>query len=89
MNTMIKASILAIAIAFTAGCSQTSEMQTAIEDLAVRVAVLESGLDDVAVAAVAAQDTADAAARAAQQSQDCCDATNEKIDRMFKQSQSK
>jgi murein lipoprotein len=89
MNKLIKASVLAIAIAFTAGCAQTSDMQAAIDDLAVRVAVLESDVADVAVAAAAAQDTADAAGRAAEQSQDCCDATNEKIDRMFQQSQSK
>jgi outer membrane murein-binding lipoprotein Lpp len=82
MNKLIKASVLAIAIAFTAGCAQTSDMQAAIDDLAVRVAVLESDVADVAVAA-------DAAGRAAEQSQDCCDATNEKIDRMFQQSQSK
>jgi len=83
---MIKASVLAIAIAFTAGCAQTSDLQTCVDGLTTRVAALESDIASANSAAAAAQSKADAAA---QQSQDCCDATNEKIDRMFKQSQSK
>ncbi len=89
MKTMIKASVLAVALALTAGCAQNSEMQASVDDLASRVAALESDIAAANSAAAAAQSSADAAARAAQQSQDCCDATNEKIDRMFEQSQSK
>lgn len=85
MKSLIKVSVLAVALAVTAGCAT----QASIDDLATRVGSLETSVDSANSAAAAAQSSADAAGRSAQQSQDCCDATNEKIDRMFEQSQSK
>ncbi len=89
MKTMIKGTALAIALVLSAGCAQNTEMQTSVDDLTSRISALESDIASANSSAAAAQSTADAAARAAQQGQDCCDATNEKIDRMFEQSQSK
>jgi hypothetical protein len=89
MNTMIKATALAIVLALSAGCAQQDANQASIADLTSRIDAIEAGVASANSSAAAAQTSADAAGRAAQQSQDCCDATNEKIDRMFEQSQSK
>ena len=88
MKSLIKVSFLAVALALTAGCANTAK-QDSIVELKSRVSALETTVDSGNKAIAAAQSSADAAGRTAQQSQDCCDATNEKIDRMFKQSQSK
>jgi hypothetical protein len=88
MKSLIKVSVLAVALALTAGCANTV-MQDEMVDLQNRVSTLETSGNSANSAAAAAQSTADAAARSAKQSQDCCDATNEKIDRMFQQSKSK
>ncbi len=74
-------SVLAVLGAIS-GCAATQEMEV------LRAAVDQAKADAAQAQADAAraQSTADQAMSAAQNSQSCCDATNEKIDRMFKQS---
>jgi len=81
-----------------AGCTDLKPIQAQLDDLKASVGRLQTGeagiksaLDGATRTAQAAQAsakqaqaTADSAATAAQASQQCCTATNEKIDRMFK-----
>ena len=89
IQTVIKASAVAIALLLATGCAN---LQTQIDAIDARVDALAADTASVAEArqiALAAQATADEALAAAELNAACCDATNEKIDRMFERSQSK
>lgn len=96
--TTLKVGVVALALAGS-GCvsQQAVDEARATADRAVQDAAAAKAAADGAAraaneaksAAAAAQSTANQALQAAQASQACCDATNEKIDRMFKQSVSK
>jgi len=99
ISTSLKAGIAALALVANNGCVSQKTVDTikATEDKAVQdAAAAQSAANSAASAAQAARSAADSAQsaanqalQAAQASQACCDASNEKIDRMFKQSQSK
>ena len=89
IQTVIKASAVAIALLLATGCAN---LQTQIDAIDARVDALAADTASVAEArqiALAAQATADEALATAELNAACCDATNEKIDRMFERSQSK
>lgn len=97
-NTL-KVGAAALFLISASGCVTTKQLEE------VRAAAQKAGQDAAAAqtaansaasaassaktAADGAQSTANQALQAAQASQACCDATNEKMDRMFKQSVSK
>lgn len=70
--------VVAIVLGAAVGCASTKDLD------AVRAQA-----EAAQAAADQAQATADQALGTAQAGQSCCDATNEKIDRMFKQSMMK
>jgi hypothetical protein len=74
-STLIRTLTVAASLGVVVGCASTQDLQ------AVRDEVEQAKAE-----AAQAQATADQALAAAMAGQSCCDATNEKIDRMFKQS---
>ena len=77
VQAVIKGGVISLILALTASCASSYH-----SELERQIGVLEQEV------AAAKADAANAAA-AANNSQACCDATNEKIDRMFQNSQSK
>ena len=102
LQNAIKAGVVAICIGLGTGCASPA-MQDAVDraqataDRAAQdAAAAKSAADSANQAAsearqmaASAQSSANAAMQAARDSQACCDATNEKLERMFRQSQSK
>jgi len=89
-TTIIKVGAIAAVLAFATGCESTTALQNQVDALQSKVAALETQVQAVDLEALeAAVIGIEAAEAAAAQSQACCDATNERIDRMFQQSQSK
>ena len=99
ISTTLKAGVAALVLVAASGCvsqKQVDEIKAtadkAVQDAAAAKAAADaaaSAAQSAKSAADSAQSTANQAAQAAQAGQACCDATNEKIDRMFKKSQSK
>lgn len=99
ISTALKASTAALVLIAASGCVSQSTVDEirATADRAVQdAAAAKAAADSAASAAQSARSAADSAQsaanqalQAAQASQACCDATNEKIDRVFRQSQSK
>jgi hypothetical protein len=99
ISTTLKAAVAALVLVAASGCvsqKQVDEIKAtadkAVQDAAAAKAAADSAASaaqSAKSAADSAQSTANQAAQAAQAGQACCDATNEKIDRMFKKSQSK
>lgn len=97
-NTL-KVGVAALFLVTASGCVTSSQLAEvrAVADKGVQDAAAAKAAADAAASAAAAartaadgaQNAANRALTAAQASQACCDATNEKIDRMFQQSQSK
>ena len=97
-SNTLKAGAAALVLLTAAGC-QTKQIdevramaQKASQDAAAAQAAANSAGSAASAAKSAAdnaQSTANQALQAAQASQACCDATNQKLDRMFKQSVSK
>jgi len=76
MRSLIyRALVSVLLVGAIAGCASTKDLDA-----------LRSEVEQVKANAAQAQSTADQALTASQAGQSCCDATNEKIDRMFKQS---
>jgi murein lipoprotein len=72
------AAFMLVALTGMTGCATTRDLDT----LKVQVEKAQASADAAAAAAAAAQAKANGA-------QQCCDNTNEKLDRMFKQSMNK
>ena len=96
IQTVIKASAVAIALLLATGCSglqsQIDALDARVDDLAQGQSAEAASLATVGELrrlAISAQATADEALAAAILGIECCEATNEKIDRMFERSQSK
>jgi murein lipoprotein len=99
ISTALKAGIAAMALVASSGCVSQKAVDEikatadkAVQDAAAAKAAADSAASSAQSArsaADSAQSAANQALQAAQASQACCDATNEKIDRMFKKSQSK
>jgi F0F1-type ATP synthase epsilon subunit len=99
ISTTLKAGIAALALVAASGCVSQKALDEvkvtadkAVQDAAAAKAAADSAASSAQSArsaADSAQSAANQALQAAQASQACCDATNEKIDRMFKKSQSK
>jgi len=83
-STIIKIGALAAVAAFATGCENSAALQNQVDALQTKVAALEAQVE-----AAGDNGAAAAAQRSADQAQACCDATNERVDRMFQQSQSK
>lgn len=91
----IKLAALVGGVLLAAGCAQ----EVTMDDLNAVRSVAEGAqstandaqraANEARQMAQGAQTTANQALRAAQDAQSCCDATNQKIDRMFEQSQQK
>jgi hypothetical protein len=89
-----KLAALVCGLAFVSGCASVT-----VEDLnAVRATAeaaqsaaqnAQSAANEARQLASGAQSTANQALSAAQDAQACCDATNQRLDRMFEQSQQK
>jgi len=84
-TTIIKVGAIAAVLAFATGCESSAALQNQVDALQTKVAALEAQVEG----ASSGSGDAAAAQRSADQAQACCDATNERIDRMFQQSQSK
>ena len=99
ISTSLKAGLAALALVAASGCvsqKQVDEIKATADKAVQDAAAAKSAADSAASSAASARSAADSAQsaanqalQAAQASQACCDASNEKIDRMFKQSQSK
>ena len=96
IQTVIKASAVAIALLLATGCSgvqsQIDALDARVDDLAQAQsasAASSATVGELRRLAISAQATADEALAAAILGIECCEATNEKIDRMFERSQSK
>jgi Alanine-zipper, major outer membrane lipoprotein len=97
-NTL-KVGVAALFLVTAAGCATTEQLnavrataEKGVQDAAAAKSAADAAASAAAAARTAAdgaQNAANRALTAAQASQACCDATNEKIDRMFKQTQSK
>ena len=102
LQNAIKAGVIAVCIGLGTGCASPAlqdavdRAQATADRAAQDAAAAKTAADSASQAAnearqiaAGAQSTANQAAQAASQAQACCDATNEKIDRMFRTSQSK
>ena len=98
MATKIQAALRAAALvsgfAIVTGCANVSpEMLAEVRGVADAAQNAANAAQRTATqaqqAATGAQSTANQALQAAQAAQACCDATNQRLDRMFEQSQSK
>jgi Alanine-zipper, major outer membrane lipoprotein len=99
IKTALQGTVLAAAMVMAAGCasnSQLSELGARLDRVAATADAAKSAADAANASAAEAKQTASGAQSAANQalnaantSQSCCDANNEKMDRMFKRSQSK
>ena len=96
IQTVIKASAVAIALLLATGCSglqsQIDALDARVDDLAQAQsaeAASSATVGELRRMAISAQATADEALATAILGVECCEATNEKIDRMFERSQSK
>jgi len=74
-STLVRTLTATALLGVVAGCASTQDLQAVRDEV-----------EQAKAQAAQAQTTADQALSAAQSGQSCCDATNEKIDRMFKQS---
>jgi hypothetical protein len=97
MTNNIKAALRAVvlvgSIAMVTGCAVTQEELDAVRATAEAANNAAQAAQRTATqaqqAASGAQSTANQALQAAQAAQACCDATNQRLDRMFEQSQRK
>jgi hypothetical protein len=99
ISTSLKAGVAALVLVAASGCVSQKAVDEikltadkAVQDAAAAKAAADSAssaAQSAKSAADSAQSAANQALQAAQAGQACCDATNEKIDRMFKKSQSK
>lgn len=96
IQTVIKASAVAIALLLATGCSgvqsQIDALDARVDDLAQAQSAETASaatVGELRRLAISAQATADEALATAILGVECCEATNEKIDRMFERSQSK
>lgn len=88
------AAVTCCGVAFISGCAAvTPEQLDAVRATAEAAQNAAQGAQNTAdqarQAAASAQSTANQALSAAQDAQACCDATNQRLDRMFEQSQQK
>jgi hypothetical protein len=95
MQAALQAAVLVGSFAGLTGCSKyvTTEQLDAVRATAEAAQNAANAGQRTATqaqqAASGAQTTANQALQAAQQAQACCDATNQRLDRMFEQSQAK
>ncbi|HEX6998487.1 MAG TPA: Lpp/OprI family alanine-zipper lipoprotein [Gammaproteobacteria bacterium] len=97
MVTKVKAAVRSAAIvcgiAFATGCAglqeQIDEVRMTAEAAQSTAEAAQRTATQAQQAASGAQSTANQALQAAQAAQACCDATNQRLDRMFEQSQAK
>jgi len=94
IQAALRAAVLVGSFAIVTGCaSVTPEDLAAVRATAEAAQNAANGAQRTATAAqqaaAGAQTTANQALQAAQQAQACCDATNQRLDRMFEQTQQK
>lgn len=90
----LRATVLLCGAAIAAGCASVTPEQLDMVRSAAQAAqqaaqAAQQAADQARQAASGAQSTANQALQAAQAAQACCDATNQRLDRMFEQSQRK
>ena len=90
----LRVATLACGIAFLSGCAtittdQLDAVRATAEAAQTAANAAQSAANEARQLASGAQSTANQALSAAQDSQACCDATNQRLDRMFEQSQAK
>ncbi len=93
IKAALRAAVLVGSIAMVTGCAVTQEELDAVRATAEAANNAAQAAQRTATqaqqAASGAQSTANQALQAAQAAQACCDATNQRLDRMFEQSQRK
>jgi murein lipoprotein len=93
IKAALRAAVLVSSIAMVTGCAVTQEELDAVRATAEAANNAAQAAQRTATqaqqAASGAQSTANQALQAAQAAQACCDATNQRLDRMFEQSQRK
>lgn len=90
----LQAAALICGAAIATGCAsvtteQLDEVRAAAEEAQNAANAAQRTANEARQAASGAQSTANQALQAAQAAQACCDATNQRLDRMFEQSQAK
>jgi len=90
----LRAAVLICGAAIATGCAsvtteQLDEVRATAEAAQNAANAAQRTANEARQAASGAQSTANQALQAAQAAQACCDATNQRLDRMFEQSQAK
>jgi hypothetical protein len=90
----LRAAALVCGAAIATGCASVTTEQLDMVRMTAEAAqqsaqAAQQAADQARQAASGAQSTANQALQAAQAAQACCDATNQRLDRMFEQSQRK
>lgn len=76
-------------VAIATGCATTGVTPEQLDEVRSIAQSAENAANEARRLASDAQNTANQALSAAQDAQACCDATNQRLDRMFEQSQAK
>lgn len=94
LTGVLRATALVIGAAVATGCAsvtteQLEEVRGIAESAQNAADAAQRAANDAQQAASSAQSTANQALQAAQAAQACCDATNQRVDRMFDELQTK